>query len=277
MGVRASVTADGTSGTHVACTSAVTGRLHRLRVRHQQRHAAGRDRGPVGIQRRPQRDARARPDFYGLALDSNSSAEIMVAAAWAERPTAPLRLAVGGLRVQRPRDHHGRDDLLKAASYGYSTCWFYLSIGTAAGWLAGHFRNRLLVDSGATPWAFKTPRSIAELPTTTPQRAVSWSRTARLQRRTASPSLPGQGGPGWWVDVVRPDNAPGCRRRSSRSRPRTARCLHRRGHPPRGCGHLRRALRRRRRRAYAADPQAHRHRAARPRRCRAPTGRARTS
>lgn len=206
VGVRASVTADGTSGTHVACTSAVTGRLHSYEFVTSNVTLLDATAAPSGFSADLNEMLALDPDFYGLALDSNSSAEIMVAAAWAEtnRRLFVSQSADSGCGVLATTTDVM--SLLKAASYGYSTCWFYPSIGTAAGWLAAALLgNRLLVDPGSDTWAFKTLAGIAELPTTTPQRSGVLGKNGNVYERKngVAVSFPGKVALGEWVDVVR--------------------------------------------------------------------------
>lgn len=206
MGVRASVTADGTSGTHVACTSAVDGRLHSYEFVTSNVTLLDATASPSGFSTDLNELLALDPDFYGLALDSNSSAEIMVAAAWAEsnRRLFVSQTADSGCGVVATTTDVM--SLLEAASYGYSTCWFYPAIGTATGWLAAALLgNRLPVDPGSDTWAFKTLAGITVLPPTTTQRSGVLSKNGNVYERKngVAVTFPGKTAIGEWVDVTR--------------------------------------------------------------------------
>lgn len=206
MGVRASVTADGSSGTHVACTSAVAGMLHSYELVTSNVTLLDATAAPSGFSTDLNELLALDPDFYGLALDSNSSAEIMVAAAWAEtnRRLFVSQSADSGCGVAATTTDVM--SLLEAASYGYSTCWFYPAIGTATGWLAAALLgNRLPVDPGSDTWAFKTLAGITVLPPTTTQRSGVLGKNGNVYERKngVAVTFPGKTAIGEWVDVTR--------------------------------------------------------------------------
>lgn len=206
VGVRASVTADGTSGTHVACTSAVAGRLHSYELVTSNVTIYDATAAVSGFETDLNELLALDADFYGLAIDSNSEAEIAVAAAWAEanRRLFVSQPADAGCGVLATTTDVMSD--LQDASYGYSTCWFYPAIGLSDGWLAAALLgNRLPVDAGSDTWAFKTLAGITVRPPTTAQRSAILSKNGNVYERKngVAVTFPGKTALGEWVDVTR--------------------------------------------------------------------------
>lgn len=205
VGVRASVTADGTSGTYVTCTSAVAGRLHSYALVTDNLSLRDRTTDP-GLEADLNELLLADPDFYGLALDSTSEAEIEVAALWAE---SNRRLFVAQSADTGCGEVSTTDDILSLAqdaALGYTSLWFYPAIATAGSWLsAALLGNRLPVDPGSDTWAFKTLAGVTVRPPTTSQRSAVLAKNGNVYERKngVSVTFPGKTSLGEWVDVTR--------------------------------------------------------------------------
>jgi hypothetical protein len=204
-GVRASVTADGTSGTHVTCTSAVAGLLHSYALATENLSLYDVTADP-GLAADLGEILLADPDFYGLALDSQGEAEIQAAATWAE---SNRRLFVGQSADTGCGEVSTTDDILSLAqdaALGYTSLWFYPAIATAGSWLAAALLgNRLPVDPGSDTWAFKTLAGITVRPPTTSQRSAVLAKNGNVYERKngVNVTFPGKTSLGEWVDVTR--------------------------------------------------------------------------
>ena len=205
VGVREEITADGTSGTHVECTSAVAGFLHSyaLVTGNLSLHDLTTD---PGLEADLNELLLEDPAFYGLALDSQGEAEIQAAAMWAE---SNRRLFVAQSADTDCGEVSATDDILssaKDASLGYTSLWFYPAIGTAGSCLAAALLgNRLPVDPGSDTWAFKTLAGVTVRPPTTSQRSVVLAKNGNVYERKngVSVTFPGKTSLGEWVDVTR--------------------------------------------------------------------------
>jgi len=209
MGVRASVTATVDSG-EVVCTSAVAGLVHSFQLTATNpatENVSLRDATTdPGLEADLNELVVIDPDFYGLALDSNSQAEIAVAAAWAEtnRRLFAYQTADSGCGVSGTTTDVM--SVLKAASYGYSTGWFHPAIGLADGWLAaGLLGNRLPRDPGSDTWAFKTVAGVTVRPISTTARAAILAKNGNVYetRNGVAVTYPGKVAIGEYVDTVR--------------------------------------------------------------------------
>lgn len=199
------VTAVATGGTHIVCTSAVEGILHSYELVTENLGLRDHTTDP-GLATDLNELLAIDPDFYGLALDSQSGHEVFAAAPWAE---ANRRLLVVQCADTGCGDPASTDDLLynlKSYSLGYTTGWFYPAIGTAAGWLAaGLLGNRLPADPGSDTWAFKTIAGVAVLPLSTTARAAILAKHGNVYevKNGVAVTFPGVVALGEFVDVVR--------------------------------------------------------------------------
>lgn len=209
IGVRASVTATVDSN-EVVCTSAVAGRLHSFQLtatNPASENVSIRDATTdPGIEADLNELVVLDPDFYGLALDSNSQAEVAVAASWAgtNRRLLTYQTADSGCGVSGTTTDVM--SVLKAASRGYATGWFYPAIGMADGWLAaGLLGNRLPRDPGSDTWAFKTIAGVTARPISTTARAAILTKNGNVYetRNGRAVTFPGKVAMGEWVDTVR--------------------------------------------------------------------------
>jgi|GEM_PF-2385654 len=205
MGTLATVTASGASGTHVVCTAAVAGILHGYVLGTTNLTLLDATADP-GLAADLNELLALDPDFYGLALDSNSSAEILAVAAWAEtnRRLFVTQSADSGCGVVATTTDVM--SALKAAAYGYTTCSFYPAIGSSTGWLAaGLLGNRLPADPGSDTWAFKTIAGVTVLSPTTTQRGAILAKNGNVyeSKNGGAVTVDGKVSLGEWVDVVR--------------------------------------------------------------------------
>ncbi len=204
LGVRASVTAT-VDTADVVCTAAVAGELHSYEPVTENVSLRDATTDP-GIATDLSELLTADPDWYALAIDSNSQAEIVAAAAWVE---TRRRLFVAQTADAGCGDPAVTTDVMsavKAASYGYTTVWFHAAIGRSDGWVAaGLLGNRLPADPGSDTWAFKTLAGVTVLGVSTTARAAILAKNGNVYERKngVAVSFPGKVALGEWVDVVR--------------------------------------------------------------------------
>ena len=145
-------------------------------------------------------------DWYGLAIDSNSSAEILATAAWVE---SRRKLFVAQTADTGAADATSTTDALytlQATSYLHSPAWFYPAIATADGWLAaGILGNRLPVDPGSDNWAFKTIVGVRVLDVSTSQHNAVVAKNGNTYELVGGVGITWEGKTpqGEWIDVVR--------------------------------------------------------------------------
>lgn len=204
VGTRAPVTAVGTSGTEVVCTS-VAGELHGYEV----------TTGNLAV-----RDATTNPgiasdlseilaidgDWYGLDIDSHSSAEILATAAWVE---SRRKLFVTQTADSACGDASSTDDVmytLKVTGYTHTVVWFYPALGTVTSWLAaGLLGDRLPVDPGSDNWAMKTIAGVTVLDVSTSQHNAILAKNGNTYELVGGVGITfdGKVAQGEWIDVVR--------------------------------------------------------------------------
>lgn len=212
MGVRASVTADGTSGTHVACTSAVDGLLHSYELVTGNLTLGDATAAVTGFETDLNELLAFDPDFYGLALDSNSKAEVTVAAAWAETNKRFFVYQTADSACGDPSVTTDVMSALKAAAYSYSLGFFYPAIAVSDGWLAaGALGKNLPTDPGSATLAFKTITGVTRRAVsdafiaaiiTTPD-STGKNGNLYLDFNGTNGTFPGMMAVGEWADVVR--------------------------------------------------------------------------
>lgn len=205
VGVRAPVTADGTSGTHVVCTAPVAGELHAFEPVTGNVGFTDTTTDP-GVATDLSAVLAADPDWYCLLLDSNTEAEINAAAAWVESrgklfvaQSADLGCASVATTTDVMSD-------TKAASLGRTLVVFYPAIAADLGWLAaGLAGNRLPVDPGSDTWVFKTIAGVTARAVSDTQRGAILGKNGSLLEIVAGVAFTvgGKVAGGEWVDVVR--------------------------------------------------------------------------
>jgi len=204
MGVRAPVTADGSSTTHVACTS-IEGQLHSFEM-------VTSNLSPEVVTTDPGVEAdlaacyAADPDFYGVALDSNGAAEIEAAAAWVEANGKLLVVQTADADVL---DAEVSDDIastLKDASYGRTFVLYHPKIATSDSWIAAAMLgSRLPATPGSDTWAFKTLATVSAYALTDAQTTALEGKNVTWYQTLAGVAVTygGKVAAGEWADVVR--------------------------------------------------------------------------
>lgn len=205
MGVRAPVTANGTSGTHVVCTAPVAGELHAYEPVTGNVGFTDTTTNP-GLATDLSAILAADPDWYCLLLDSNTEEEIVAAATWVESrgklfvaQSADLGCGVVATTTDVMSD-------AKAASFARTVLFFYPAIAADLGWLAaGVAGNRLPVDPGSDTWAFKVIAGVTARAVSDTQRGAILGKNGSLLETVAGVSFTvgGKVAEGQWVDVVR--------------------------------------------------------------------------
>ena len=145
-------------------------------------------------------------DWYGLAIDSNSSAEILATAAWVESRRKLFVAQTADTAAADASSTTGVLYTLKATGYLHSPGFFYPAIATADGYLAaGILGNRLPVDPGSDNWAFKTIVGVRVLDVSTTQHNAVMSFNGNTYELVGGVGItyPGKTPQGEWIDVVR--------------------------------------------------------------------------
>jgi hypothetical protein len=210
VGVRARVTADGSSGTKVVVTTTLTA-PEKVSYQHDSVHSnltLQNATADAGIATDLAAIYLADPDFYGFVLDSNGAAEIEAAAAWAE--------STGGLMfVAQTCDTAVSDTAsssdtasvawyLKVHSFFRTHLEFHPTIGLDA-IAAAMLGSRLPADPGSDTWAFKTLASVSSYVLTATQQANLAAKNVGYYITIAGVDVT-QGGKvsgGEWCDVIR--------------------------------------------------------------------------
>jgi len=211
MGVLASVTAT-VSGSSVVCTSAVAGLLHSFKLVTGNLTMQDETAAVSGFETDLNELLAFDPDFYGLALDSNSQAEVQVAAAWAESNKRFFLYQTADSDCGDPSVTTDVMSVLKAAGYERSLGFFYPGIALPDGWLAaGALGKDLPTTPGSATLAFKTIAGVTRLNVsdafiaaiiTTPDSAGK-NGNLYLDFAGTAGTFPGMMAAGEWADVVR--------------------------------------------------------------------------
>lgn len=216
-GVAAPVTADGTSGTKVVCTSPA-GELHSYKVTTSN----------AGVLNLAIKDATTDPGiaadldailaadtalgasggFYGLLLDSQSQAEVATAstgaAAWTEANKRLLVVQTADGLVLASSSITDVGYVLKAA--GYARTAYLYTPGLYTEWHAAAWEGeRLPANPGSDTWAFKTLRGVSAYSLTDTQRSALEGKNGNHYQTVAGNAIadPGKSASGEWLDVTR--------------------------------------------------------------------------
>lgn len=209
LGTRAVVVAT-TDSSQVVCTAQVAGRLvsyELTAVNPATENVSLLDvTADPGIEADLNELLAVDPDFYGLALDSNSQDEIEAVAPWAQtnRRIFVWQSADTGCGVAGTTDDVM--SVLQAASNGYAPGWHYPAIAMADGWFAaGMLGNRLPRDPGSDTWAYKTVAGITVRAISTAARAAVLAKNGNVyeRRNGVNVTFPGKVPLGEWIDTVR--------------------------------------------------------------------------
>lgn len=205
VGLRAIVTADGTSGTTVACTS-VAGELHSYELTTKNFAGLTTATTNAGIATDLAAVFADDGDWYGLALDSNGSDEAVAAAAWVEtnkkfmlvQTSDEAHLATGSTTCLGYQ--------LKNANYLRTSWMFRRKIGTVdactvAAWAGKEFAK----DPGRSTWGHKTLAGQTPDTLTNTERAAIESYNGNHYASLGGRSVanPGKVAGNEWMDVTR--------------------------------------------------------------------------
>lgn len=205
VGTRAPVTAVGSSGTKVVCTSAA-GELHSY-----ERVTAGNlllkdQTANPGIATDLNAIQDANDDWYGLVLDSQGAAEAAAAAAWIETAKKLFAVQTSDTDMLASGSFTCLGYTLKNASYTRTTLWFHPKLGTADSLVAAAIMGEEFPKlPGASKWSFKDLAGIASYALTTTQRTgvESYNANHYIEAGGLPITYPGKVASGEWVDVVR--------------------------------------------------------------------------
>jgi Protein of unknown function (DUF3383) len=174
VGIASLVSATGASGTKVVVTTTMAGRVVSYACDPTNAHLTFHDATTdPGIVTDLTAIALFDGDFYGVALDSNSGAEILAAAPWIEANEYLFAAqtcdgAVPNTNVSS--DTTSVAHALVAAAYFRTHLDYIPSIGTTTSWIAaGILGNRLPAVPGSDTWVFKTLVNVASYALTATQ------------------------------------------------------------------------------------------------------------
>lgn len=205
VGLRAIVTADGTSGTKVVCTS-TAGELNSYEL--VTTNFAGMTTATTnpGIATDLAAILAADSDWYGLALDSNSSAEVQAAAAWTESNKKLFGYTTSDQSHLSTGSVTALAYVLKNAGYLRTFGVWRAKIGTAdactaAAWMGEEFPK----DPGASSWGHKTlaGQSTDSLTDAQRQAIESYNLNHYTLLGDVGVAYPGKVAGGEWIDVIR--------------------------------------------------------------------------
>lgn len=205
VGTRAPVTADGTSGTKVVCTSAA-GEIHSFETVTTNFAGLTTATTNPGVATDLAAILVADSDWYGLALDSNGAAEIVAAAAWAEtakklffaQTSDPGHLSTGSVTVV--------GYTIKNLGYLYTDLVWRGKIATDDSWAAAAWIGHEFPKSpGTSTFAHKTLAGQYTDSLTDSQRQAIEGYNANHYTLMADAGITWSGkvASGEWIDVVR--------------------------------------------------------------------------
>lgn len=205
VGTRAPVTAVGSSGTKVVCTSAA-GELHSY-----ERFTAGNlslldATANPGVATDLAAILAADSDWYGLLLDSNGAAEVSAAAAWVESAKKVFGYVTSDTAHLASGSTTCLAYTLKTAGYTRTDGIYHPELGTATAWAAAAWKARQFVGApGSATAAFKSLAGVSSYDLTTAQRAALESYNLNFYTTAGALALtfPGKTASGEWIDVVR--------------------------------------------------------------------------
>ena len=205
VGVRAPVTADGTSGTKVVCTSA-SGELHSYELVTSNFAGLTTATTNAGIATDLAAIAAADNDWFGLALDSQGSAEIVAAAAWCETAKKMLGYTTSDQAHLSTGSVTAIGYSVKNAAYLYTFGMWRAKIATPDSWAVGALLGlELSKAAGASHFAFKTlAGQYTDALTDTQRQAIeSYNLNHYTLLSDVGITYPGKVASGEWMDVVR--------------------------------------------------------------------------
>jgi hypothetical protein len=205
VGVRAPVTADGTSGTKVACTSAA-GELHSYELVTANFGGLTTATTNAGIATDLAAVLTADNDWFGLVLDSNGAAEVLAAAAWCESAKKMLGYTTSDQAHLSTGSVTAIGYSVKNAAYLYTFGMWRAKIATSDSWAVGALLGlELSKAAGASHFAFKTlAGQYTDALTDTQRQAIeSYNLNHYTLLSDVGITYPGKVASGEWMDVVR--------------------------------------------------------------------------
>lgn len=202
MGVRARVSASVVAASYVACT-APAGELHSYELVTGNLSLTDATTDP-GLAADLTAMAAFDGDFYGVLLDSNSSAEILAAAAWVESAKKLMAVQSADVACGDPASTTDVLYLLKAASYARTAPIFYSAI--AASWPAAALLGKdLPTDPGSATLAYKTLAGVTALTISDTAHGAVLGKNGNTYEVVGGVAItyPGKVSAGEWADVVR--------------------------------------------------------------------------
>lgn len=205
VGTRAPVTADGTSGTKVVCTSAA-GELHSYELVTANFGGMTTATTDPGIATDLAAIAAADNDWFGLALDSQGSAEVVAAAAWCETAkkmfgyttSDQAHLSTGSVTCVMY--------LLKNLGYLYTWGFWRAKIATSDAWaVAALMGKEFPKDPGKSQFGLKTlaGQYVDTLTDAQRQAIESYNGNHYTLLGDVGVTYDGKTASGEWMDVVR--------------------------------------------------------------------------
>lgn len=205
VGLAARFTASGVSGTHVDVTTTIAGDLVSHAAVATTTHLEDVTEDP-GLSADLDAIAAADSDFYGLLLDSNSSAEISVAALWVESRRKFLCVQTADSAAA---ESDSTTDILyglKAAGYTHTLAFYYAALGLSTSWLAaGLLGSYLPTDPGASIVAYRTIAGVTVLDLSDDAHAAVLAKNASTYESLngIAVTYDGKVSVGEWADVIR--------------------------------------------------------------------------
>lgn len=191
---------DGT--THVDVTSDTPGVLFGVRGLNKELEVEDRTADP-GLAADLTAIETADPDWYGLCLDSNSKAEILVAAAWLETRKKIGSFDSGDSGIAKSVVTTDVASGLMTGNYARSHLLAKKEVRGFAG--AALLGERLPAAPGSDTWALKTLRSVPADRWTTTETSAIQNKRASFYSTVAGRDVVqgGRSGAGEWMDVTR--------------------------------------------------------------------------
>ncbi len=201
----------GSSTTHIDCTARIDNHLVSFDDFDAALEVEDRTADP-GIADDLAALAAADNDWYGLALDSQGSAEILAAAEWAETHDKLFCEQTADTDCGDASIDSDVMSTLKALDRGRTASFYFPAIAAADGWIAaGILADRLPRDPGSYTWKFKTVAGVTARPVsatflsaivTGPEHAAKNGNVYVVENGTAIVT-PGMVAAGEWCDIVR--------------------------------------------------------------------------
>lgn len=205
VGVRAPVTADGTSATKVVCTSAA-GELHSYELVTGNFAGMTTTTANPGVATDLAAVNTADADWFGLVLDSNGSAEVRAAAAWCETAKKFLGYTTSDQAHLSPGSVTALGYLMKSLGYLYSWGLWRAKIATPDACASAALLGKELPKTpGSSHFAAKTlaGQYIDAITDAQRQAIEGYNLNHYTYLGDVGVTFPGKVAAGEWMDVVR--------------------------------------------------------------------------